>query len=93
MPVVVLLCRLHELWLWPLPHDRRHSSRSESRFFFKLLYGRSILSLFCAISEPSGGACGGNELSDSDGFMKHPALLEPEVDDEPAFAADGGFIR
>lgn len=59
---------------------------------FKLLYGRSILSLFCAISDPSGGACGGSELSESDGFMKHPAL-DPEADDEPAFDAAGGLIR
>lgn len=92
MPVVMLLCKLQELWLCPLPHDRRHSSRSESRFFFKLLYGRSILSLFCAISDPSGGACGGSELSDSEGFMKHPAL-GPVAAEDPALAADGGLIR
>lgn len=91
MPVVMLLCMLQELWLCPLPHDRRHSSRSESRFFFKLLYGRSILSLFCAISDPSGGACGGSELSDSEGLMKHPPLLDPV--EEVAFGADGGLIR
>lgn len=94
MPVVMLLCRLQELWLCPLPHDRRHSSRSESRFFFKLLYGRSILSLFCAISDPSGGACGGSEFSDSEGFMKQPALGPVVAVEEPALAAeDGGLMR
>lgn len=93
MPVVMLLCKLHELWLCPLPHDRRHSSRSESRFFFKLLYGRSILSLFCAISDPSDGACGGSELSDSEGLMKQPALLGPVAAEDVGFAADGGLIR
>lgn len=92
MPVVMLLCKLQELWLCPLPHDRRHSSRSESRFFFKLLYGRSILSLFCAISDPSGGACGGSELSDSEGLMKQPALLDPVAVEDIVFAADGGLI-
>lgn len=90
---MTLLCKLQELWLCPLPHDRRHSSRSESRFFFKLLYGRSILSLFCAISDPSGGACGGSEFSDSEGLMKHPALLGPVAVEDVGFGADGGLIR
>lgn len=31
-------------------------------------------SRFWAISEPSGGTCGGRELSERDGLMKHPGL-------------------
>lgn len=35
-------------------------------------------SRFWAISEPSGGTCGGSELSESDGLMKHPGLAAAE---------------
>lgn len=40
-------------------------------------------SRFWAISEPSGGTCGGSEFRDSDGLMKHPGLAAAEFDEEP----------
>lgn len=55
-------------------------------------------SRFWAISEPSGGTCGGSELSESDGLMKHPGLAAAEelVDPFGVPACEAGwwwFIR
>lgn len=55
-------------------------------------------SRFWAISEPSGGTCGGSELSESDGLIKHPGLAAAEelVDPFGVPACEAGwawFIR
>lgn len=55
-------------------------------------------SRFWAISEPSGGTCGGSELSEREGLMKHPGLAAAEelVDPFGVPACEAGwwwFIR